>query len=88
MRSSPCCAGHEGGAAGDRAWAAPDAGGRRAMSGRVDVLIAGGGMVGASLAAALAPSGLGVMVVEAIAPSAAQPSFDDRATALSATSIT
>ena len=58
------------------------------MSGRVDVLIAGGGMVGASLAAALAPSGLGVMVVEAIAPSAAQPSFDDRATALSATSKT
>ena len=49
-----------------------------------DLLIVGGGLVGASLAAALAPLPLKVAVVEA-APfgSRGQPSFDDRATALS-----
>lgn len=49
-----------------------------------DVVIAGGGMVGTSLALALSPLGLRVAVVEAVARSAAtQPSFDDRSTALS-----
>lgn len=49
-----------------------------------DVAIVGGGMVGASLAVALAPLGLKVAVVEAVPPdSASQPSFDERTTALS-----
>src|SRR5438105_15154618 len=49
----------------------------------VDVAIIGGGMVGASLAVALAGSGISMMLVEGTAPgSAAQPSFDDRTTAL------
>jgi 2-octaprenyl-6-methoxyphenol hydroxylase len=49
-----------------------------------DILIAGGGMIGTSLAIALAPLGLRVAVVEAVArKEAAQPSFDDRSTALS-----
>ncbi len=49
-----------------------------------DVLIAGGGMIGTSLALALAPLGLRVAVVEAVARKATtQPSFDDRSTALS-----
>ncbi len=49
-----------------------------------DIVIAGGGMIGTSLAIALAPLGLRVAVVEAIArQSAAQPSFDERSTALS-----
>lgn len=48
-----------------------------------DVVIAGGGLVGATLAAALSPTGLRVGVVEAHAfRSASQPSYDDRATAL------
>ena len=49
----------------------------------VDVVIVGGGMVGASLALALAGTGLTVTMIEGIAPGAAsQPSFDDRTTAL------
>ncbi len=49
-----------------------------------DVLIAGGGMVGASLARALAGSGLRVGVVEPVTPRASsQPSYDDRVIALS-----
>src|SRR5262245_2701187 len=54
------------------------------MSGtQVDVAIIGGGMVGASLAVALAGSGVATMLVEGTAPgSAGQPSFDDRTTAL------
>ena len=49
-----------------------------------DIVIAGGGMIGTSLALALAPLGLRVAVVEAIPRKApAQPSFDDRSTALS-----
>jgi 2-octaprenyl-6-methoxyphenol hydroxylase len=49
-----------------------------------DIVIAGGGMIGTSLALALAPLGLRVAVVEAIARKALeQPSFDDRSTALS-----
>src|SRR5215467_7113821 len=48
-----------------------------------DVAIVGGGMVGASLALALADSGRSVLLVEGVAPdSTAQPSFDDRTTAL------
>lgn len=52
-----------------------------------DIVIAGGGMVGTCLALALAPLGLRVAMVEAVARSAvAQPSFDDRSTALSRSS--
>jgi 2-octaprenyl-6-methoxyphenol hydroxylase len=49
----------------------------------VDIAIVGGGMVGASLAAALAGSGRQLLLVES-APfgTAAQPSFDERTTAL------
>jgi len=49
-----------------------------------DIVIAGGGMIGTSLAIALAPLGLNVAVVEAVArQGAGQPSFDERSTALS-----
>jgi 2-octaprenyl-6-methoxyphenol hydroxylase len=49
----------------------------------VDVGIVGGGMVGASLAAALADTGVRVLLVESAAfGSAGQPSFDERTTAL------
>ena len=51
---------------------------------RCDVAIAGGGMVGLSLAAALAKLPLDVAVVEPVSPEAdEQPSFDARTTALS-----
>lgn len=50
---------------------------------RVDVAIAGGGLVGASLAVALAGSGLAVRVVDPVTAEApTQPSYDDRNTAL------
>ena len=49
-----------------------------------DVAIVGGGMVGASLGVALAPLKLRVALIEAIPHNAAaQPSFDERTTALS-----
>jgi 2-octaprenyl-6-methoxyphenol hydroxylase len=49
-----------------------------------DIVIAGGGMIGTSLAIALAPLGLRVAIVEAVERKAdQQPSFDDRSTALS-----
>jgi 2-octaprenyl-6-methoxyphenol hydroxylase len=49
-----------------------------------DIAIVGGGMVGASLAVALAPLELKIALVEAVPPgSASQPSFDERTTALS-----
>src|SRR5215469_6193578 len=49
----------------------------------VDVAIIGGGMVGASLAAALAAAGRRLLLVESVPfGAAAQPSFDERTTAL------
>ncbi len=54
------------------------------MSSAYDIAIIGGGMVGASLARALAGSGLRIAVVEAWPlDSGRQPSYDDRAIALS-----
>ena len=51
---------------------------------KYDIVIAGGGMIGSSLALALAPLSLRVAIVEPIArTSDTQPSFDDRSTALS-----
>src|SRR5690349_19084656 len=48
-----------------------------------DIAIVGGGMVGASLALALADTGVSCVLIEGTAPDAqAQPSFDDRTTAL------
>ena len=48
-----------------------------------DVAIAGGGLVGASLALALAPLGLRIALVEAVASGSVEhPSFDERTTAL------
>ena len=52
---------------------------------RYDVVIVGGGLVGASLACALAPLNLRVALLEAVAfRAASQPSYDDRTLALSA----
>lgn len=52
---------------------------------RCDIAIAGGGMIGLSLAAALADLPLDVVVIEPVSPEADdQPSFDARTTALSA----
>jgi 2-octaprenyl-6-methoxyphenol hydroxylase len=49
-----------------------------------DVAIVGGGMVGATLGVALAPLNLRVAIIEAVPHTApAQPSFDERTTALS-----
>jgi len=60
------------------------------MSGKkhhYDIIIAGGGMNGTSLALALAPLNLRVAVIEAVARGdQKQPSFDDRSTALSRSS--
>ncbi len=54
------------------------------MSEAFDIAIVGGGMVGATLGVALAPLGLRIALIEAVAHSeAAQPSFDERTTALS-----
>lgn len=49
-----------------------------------DLAIVGGGLIGGSLAAALADTGLKVALIEAVAPaSAKQPSYDERVIALS-----
>jgi len=49
-----------------------------------DLIIVGGGMVGASLAIALANSSKRIAIIEAVSPQAAQqPSYDDRGIALS-----
>lgn len=49
----------------------------------IDVAIVGGGLVGATLALALRGTSLKVLLIEGVAPdSAAQPSFDDRTTAI------
>ena len=49
-----------------------------------DLAIVGGGLVGASLALALAPLGLSIALVEAVPPAGGEqhPSFDERTTAL------
>jgi 2-octaprenyl-6-methoxyphenol hydroxylase len=55
-----------------------------AMTQAFDIAIVGGGMVGASLVAALAPLGLKLALIEAVPhDSSSQPSFDERTTALS-----
>ena len=52
------------------------------------VLVAGGGLTGASLAVALADLGLKVAVVEAVPPeSPAQPSLDERSSAIARTGV-
>lgn len=54
------------------------------MNEEFDIVVVGGGMVGATLALALGGSGLRVAVIEAHRPdSREQPSYDDRAIALS-----
>jgi len=54
------------------------------MKGPFDLAIVGGGMVGASLAVALDGMGVRIALIEAVPhDSAAQPSFDERTTALS-----
>ena len=52
------------------------------------VLVAGGGLTGASLAVALADRGMRVAIVEAVPPrSPAQPSLDDRTSAIARTGV-
>jgi len=55
---------------------------------RYDIAIAGGGLVGASLALALAPLGLRIALIEAATPGEGEhPSFDERTTALANGSV-
>jgi 2-octaprenyl-6-methoxyphenol hydroxylase len=57
---------------------------RTASTAEFDLVIVGGGMVGASLALALAKTAVRVAVIEPVLPgSGTQPSFDDRTSALS-----
>lgn len=61
----------------------PPAAAPRAAHREFDVAIVGGGLVGASLALGLAGTGVRTLLIEGVAPdSAAQPSFDERTTAL------
>ena len=54
----------------------------------LDVLVAGGGLTGASLAAALGAQGLKVAVVEAVPPeNPGQPSLDERTSAIARTGV-
>ena len=52
-----------------------------------DILVLGAGLVGSSLACALEGRGFRVALVEASAPDAGPPGFDERKLALSAASI-
>src|SRR5574338_1132903 len=53
-----------------------------------DLVISGGGLVGASLALALAPLALRIAIVEAVPPGRSEhPSFDERTTALANGSV-
>jgi len=51
-----------------------------------DIVVVGGGLVGASLAVALAPSGKRVALIEAAAPPNSQPAWDEREIALNVVS--
>jgi len=51
-----------------------------------DIVVVGGGLVGASLAIALAPSGKKIALIEAAAPPKSQPSWDEREIALNVVS--
>lgn len=57
------------------------------MDERVDILIVGAGLVGASLACALEGRGYRVALAEAALPAATAPGFDERKLALSAASL-
>ena len=65
----------------------PPVGGPHAMASTHDILILGGGLVGNSLACALEGRGYRVGLVEASAPEAGSPGFDERKLALSAASL-
>ncbi len=56
------------------------------MRNEFDVVIVGGGLAGASLAVALAPSGKRIALIEAAPPSKAEPAWDERTIALNAAS--
>lgn len=57
------------------------------MKPSVDIAIVGGGLVGASLACALAASNYSVTLIEAAAPPVGEPSWDERCIALNAASV-
>lgn len=56
------------------------------MAETCDVAVVGGGLVGASLAVALAPSGKRIALIEAAAPPRSQPAWDEREIALNVAS--